>query len=947
MTQTLERLLANRQHGTIRKEILHGREHVVVPMTLMVPGVLNGSRGPLLYPIEEITRNYQAWNDVPITVNHPMDDAGEPISASEAGVLDKVGIGVVRKAVCNGKLKAEGWLDVEKTRRVNPQILNSIEAGKPVELSTGLFTDQEQVAGTHTDGRGYQFIARNYRPDHLAILPDQIGACSLRDGCGVLINRDADQPVTDEEFARFIAVLVNADCGIGGQGFERGNKCGKKTAGSKAAGRAAARKGRMGKRAHPSGKTRQPVSSPKASGKGYGKRADGTEKGSGYFGELKMKDGSGSVATEISIGVELDGKETEIPTLVPTLDAKEKDWLLKGGDPNDRSEMGERISQKAIQHAKDRKAAGKSIFANANPHGCNQHTGPDCGPGGKNDLGKGKGKAKGKRGAGTKEAPKGRAPKAKPASKKPSKAKPKGQGKDDGQLKRAEERMKGKAEPKAKTKPVKMIKDEDNTEPFAKLDREEPTPEQEKAFFGYEIPTAQIVDDGPEEPEVVEDKPAPMKVERSYGDPSRDKELDKFLAGLEKETATMKAKAGFGSKILKKIKGFFTGNAELTPEQEQWLIANGWVTLDSGTRIKLGEGGEVEAGPKGLEGKDLDDAADSDRRRNEADERYEKSFKEDRRPSKAQADRAKKMLKHVNEQKAVNDLERQGHGKKELSDAEKADKERGERVRGRERAKTRADLADLDKQLAEIKQADKDSKSYFGKGVLDKLSSFIGKFKGGNDYAKAGRALRLGATKMGRKVGQYARTAEKLLDKLTGNEEGEVPDEVFADFLLNADGGFDSDEQRMAFFGRLKGGDAGAKTAGLTKKAAAGDRKARSELRKEVGAKQAKKMIDDERRIAKRQSSDKQKKPPMYSLPSHKQKMTDEEKKNFDTVGFLTGTADAADAAKEVLKAKEEGASKKAPTAADYLKLQNDARAREESQGKTALQKVKKRMTGK
>jgi hypothetical protein len=44
---------------------------------------------------------------------------------------------------------------------------------------------------------------------------------------------------------------------------------------------------------------------------------------------------------------------------------------------------------------------------------------------------------------------------------------------------------------------------------------------------------------------------------------------------------------------------------------------------------------------------------------------------------------------------------------------------------------------------------------------------------------------------------------------------------------------------------------------------------------------------------------------------------------------------------------KLQGASKKAPTAADYLKLQNDAREREESQGKTAMQKAKKRMTGK
>lgn len=31
-------------------------------------------------------------------------------------------------------------------------------------------------------------VARNHRPDHLAILPDQVGACSLADGAGLIRN---------------------------------------------------------------------------------------------------------------------------------------------------------------------------------------------------------------------------------------------------------------------------------------------------------------------------------------------------------------------------------------------------------------------------------------------------------------------------------------------------------------------------------------------------------------------------------------------------------------------------------------------------------------------------------------------------------------------------------------------------------------------------------------
>ncbi|MBC2712858.1 MAG: hypothetical protein HGJ94_18270 [Desulfosarcina sp.] len=91
----------------------------------------------------------------------------------------------------------------------------------------------------------------------------------------------------------------------------------------------------------------------------YGKRADGTPKGKGFLGELKRTDGRG-FSTEISIGVNIDGKETEIPTLVPTLSQDEINHLLGGG------EVTKEIAQKATKHAKKRIAEGKSPFLEAN-----------------------------------------------------------------------------------------------------------------------------------------------------------------------------------------------------------------------------------------------------------------------------------------------------------------------------------------------------------------------------------------------------------------------------------------------------------------------------------------------------------------------------------------------------------------------------------------------------
>lgn len=92
---------------------------------------------------------------------------------------------------------------------------------------------------------------------------------------------------------------------------------------------------------------------------GYGNRADGTQKGNGFLGPQTMRDGSNDVATEMSIGVTIDGEETEIPTLIPTLTHDELAFLLNGGDPRERKA----IVDKAIKHAEGRKAEGLSPFA--------------------------------------------------------------------------------------------------------------------------------------------------------------------------------------------------------------------------------------------------------------------------------------------------------------------------------------------------------------------------------------------------------------------------------------------------------------------------------------------------------------------------------------------------------------------------------------------------------
>ncbi len=193
MTTSLESLIANLV-GRVRRELLHGREHLVAPITLICPGVLSGSQGPLLFTIGELKDSVKRWELVPLVVDHPIRN-GRPLSARSEGVLDKSGVGVLKNSrIQNGKLVGEGWFDAEKTKRVDPRVYAALTNGNPMEVSTGLNTTTEDVpAGTTWQGVPYIAVARRLRPDHLAILPTARGACSLEDGCGLLVHALGDR----------------------------------------------------------------------------------------------------------------------------------------------------------------------------------------------------------------------------------------------------------------------------------------------------------------------------------------------------------------------------------------------------------------------------------------------------------------------------------------------------------------------------------------------------------------------------------------------------------------------------------------------------------------------------------------------------------------------------------------------------------------------------------
>ena len=173
---------------TISVKKHEGEKHLVVPVVMMVEGVHNGSHGPLFHPATELGKFPEVWNGIPVIVSHPQKN-GVYVSANSPDIVDEQVIGrVYNTRMEDGKLKAEVWINENKAIQVHPEILGYLHEGKPIDVSVGVFTEDELTPG-EWNGEQYIGIAKNHRPDHLALLPNEKGACSLEDGCGLGINK--------------------------------------------------------------------------------------------------------------------------------------------------------------------------------------------------------------------------------------------------------------------------------------------------------------------------------------------------------------------------------------------------------------------------------------------------------------------------------------------------------------------------------------------------------------------------------------------------------------------------------------------------------------------------------------------------------------------------------------------------------------------------------------
>ncbi|QPL12232.1 hypothetical protein HrrHc1_055 [Halorubrum phage Hardycor1] len=200
----------------VRVETMRGREWLVAPVVLVREGVLNG--GFVAY--EELQKSAPGWNGRPVTTPPapgteaanlaPGDPSGHPIdgqtedgrpnfaSANETPFVEDMNAGLVLNVepssdlptpgeeMSDRGLVGEAWIDLERAQDLGEYATESVERiaeGATLDVSTGYFHYPVEAQGEH-NGERYEVAQTDLLPDHLALLPNERGACSWADGCG-------------------------------------------------------------------------------------------------------------------------------------------------------------------------------------------------------------------------------------------------------------------------------------------------------------------------------------------------------------------------------------------------------------------------------------------------------------------------------------------------------------------------------------------------------------------------------------------------------------------------------------------------------------------------------------------------------------------------------------------------------------------------------------------
>lgn len=165
---------------TVGEVDFNGKKFLSAPAVMLLPDVLNG-----VLVTEDVAAKFpETWNGVPVTLGHPMKN-NQHVDANQPDVLEEFKIGQLFGCKWeDGKLKGFAYLDPDILGKKNQTLLDKIKANEMVEVSTGFFSDDDPTPG-QWNGKDYTVVAKTIYPNHFAILPNGIGACSIAKGAGI------------------------------------------------------------------------------------------------------------------------------------------------------------------------------------------------------------------------------------------------------------------------------------------------------------------------------------------------------------------------------------------------------------------------------------------------------------------------------------------------------------------------------------------------------------------------------------------------------------------------------------------------------------------------------------------------------------------------------------------------------------------------------------------
>lgn len=170
---------------TFKEADLLGNPHTILPAVLMVEGAYypdvasNESPSSLHFSSNELKESVNTWNGRPVALNHP--DQKDTCNSPET--FDKQWVGYVfntRYDDQSRSLKADLWIDNNRGKFITKRVKN----GEHIDVSIGAFGDLIPPRSSAPDVN-YDYSMSNIVGDHLAVLPDGVGACSWKDGCGI------------------------------------------------------------------------------------------------------------------------------------------------------------------------------------------------------------------------------------------------------------------------------------------------------------------------------------------------------------------------------------------------------------------------------------------------------------------------------------------------------------------------------------------------------------------------------------------------------------------------------------------------------------------------------------------------------------------------------------------------------------------------------------------